>query len=294
MDNYRQKITFFFALAILFYSCRTSKDKINEAKEVITTFVKDLELENYQSIEKTYPDFSKIGKYWILNDFTINDSKIDNDTITIYGNYKKGGQIEEKIMFVLCEGKDNKYFILKSKGLSAFFGTNLYKFAKRVGCLNGLETDRDIAEACKKRETFFKQFLEVYKEKIEAAVKLENHNVTNSFGFVSGDVTVKNNSVIEIPAFSYDLYLILYDNNYNEIFRTKSNSNVYAIPANGSINAMIHEQSNRGMAKIAIEIKLNDTSFLESQLINPPSDWTCEFVDAFIGGNIDEYIRTHQ
>ncbi|MDG1158069.1 MAG: hypothetical protein P8N19_01165 [Flavobacteriales bacterium] len=293
MKKYKQKAIFFFALTILLFSCRSSKDRIDEAKQAVTSFIKDLELENYSSVNKMYPGFSKIGKYWLLNDFTINDSKIENDIVTIYASYKKGGQIEEAIMFVLKEDADKKYFIDKSKGLSAFFGSSLYKFAKAVGCLRGLETDQEIAAACKKREKFFSQLLEDYKENIESAVKLENHNVSSGYGFVSGDVTVKNNSAIEIPAFSYDLYIILYDNQHNEIFRTKSMSHVYPIPANGSINAMINETFNRGMSRIGVEIKLNDLSFLENKLTNPPSDWDCEFVDAFVNGNMDEYIRKH-
>jgi len=293
MNKYIQKIILCFALTILLFSCRSSQDRIDEAKQVVTSFIKDIELENYASVNKVYPDFSKIGKYWLLNDFAITDSKIENDIVTIYGSYKRGGQMQEAIMFVLKEDADKKYFIEKSKGLSAYFGSSLYKFAKTVGCLRGLESDQEISSACKKREKFFDQFLSIYKEKIESAVKLENHNVTSSYGYVSGDVTVKNNSMIDIPAFSYDLYIVLYDNQYNEIFRTKSISHVYPIPANGSINAMIHKPFNRGMSRIGVEIKLNDISFLENQLTNPPSDWDCEFVDAFIGGNMDEYIKIH-
>ena len=281
-------------ICLAFFSCRSDKDRINDAKNIVESFVKDLELENFESIKKTYPNFSSVGKYWILYQFSITETKIENNVVTIYGNYKKGDKEKESIMFVLKENDKNEYFIDKSKGLSAYFGKDLYEFCKKVGCLRGLETDAEIAEACKKRENFFNEMIETYTEKIESCVKLENHNVSNSYGFVSGDVTVKNNSAINIPAFSYDLYIVLLDNNYNEIFRTKSTSNVYSIPANGSLTSMINEQSNRGMAKIGVEIKITDDSFLKEQLANPPADWDCDFVDAFVNGNIDEYIKNRQ
>ena len=109
------------------------------------------------------------------------------------------------------------------------------------------------------------------------------HSLSNSYGYLSGDITVKNTSNTTIPAFSYDVYIVHSDNNGNTIFKEKSISNVYKIPAQGSITIMVHQPYLRGMARIGIEFKLTKTDWLESDIANDPSkEITCEKIDEII------------
>lgn len=284
MKSLTQKLLILILLTILLYSCKSDKSRIEDAKQVVTTFVKDLELENYESINKIYPSLNKIGKYWILYKFEITDSKIENKEVTIYGKYFKGGVIEETIMFYLKENSESKYIIDHTKGLSAYFGTNAYKFLKNVGCLQGLQTDEEIALACKKREVVFTSLISQAAKALEESVIMDNHSVTNSYGYLSGDITCKNTSGTDIPAFAYDLYVLFYDNQGNIIYTEKSPaSNVYKIPAHGGISTMVHQPYIRGMAKIGIQIKLIKTDWLEYEIANSPSSTiTCDKIDEII------------
>jgi hypothetical protein len=138
-------------LLLPIFSCKTDKEKVREANEVVETFVKQIELENYSSADEIYPGFSQMGKYWILYDFNITDSKVEGDKVIVYGKYKQYDKNNESIMFVL-EPSENEgtYYITSTKGLSAFFGSNIYLFLRNIRCLEGLETDQQIAEECRK------------------------------------------------------------------------------------------------------------------------------------------------
>jgi len=284
MKSFTQKLIILLSFSQLLYSCRSDKTRIEEARQVVTTFVKDLELENFESINKVYPSLNKIGKYWLLYKFEITDSKIENSEVTIYGKYFKGGEIEETIMFYLKENSEGKYIIDHTKGLSGYFGTNTYKFLKNVGCLKGLGTDEEIASACKKREVVFTSLVAQASKAQEESVVMENHSVVNSYGYLSGDITCKNTSDTDIPAFSYDLYILFYDSEGNIIYTEKSPaSNVYKIPAHGGISTMVHQPYIRGMSKIGIQIKLIKTDWLEYDIANNPSKAiTCDKIDEII------------
>lgn len=265
-------------------SCKSDEQKIEDAKQVVETFVKDIELENYNSATELYPSFSKVGKYWILYDFKITESKIENEEVTIYGTYMQYDTHEESIMFVLKPSEENgNYYIERTKGLSAYFGSNSYTFLKNVGCLRGLETDEEIANACREREVVFTSMVTEAAIALQESVILESHSVTHSFGYISGDMTVKNTSGTTIPSFSYDLYVIYLDTYGNEIYREKSTGAFSEIPAQGSITFMVSQRALEGMSKIGIEFKLTETDWLEADVANYPSaEITCEKIDELI------------
>jgi hypothetical protein len=284
MKTFIDKLLILLFLTTLLYSCKSDESRIEDAKNVVTTFVKDLELENYESINKINPSFNKIGQYWILYKFEITESKIENNEVTIYGKYYKRGEIEETIMFYLKENSDGQYIIDHSKGLSGFFGTNTYKFLKNVGCLKGLETDEEIASVCRKKETVFTGLLERAVKAQEESVIMGNNSVTNSFGYLSGDILCKNTSDIDIPAFAYDLYVLFYDSDGDIIYTEKSPaSNVYKIPAHGGISTMVHQPIIRGMASFDIQIKLIKTEWLEYEIAtNWSKSITCDEIDEIL------------
>jgi hypothetical protein len=205
------KITFryvsctFALLLFIFYSCKTDADLIESANKTVELFVKDLELKNKKSIEKTYPNFNKIGIYWILSNFKINDTKIDGSEIKVYGTYKKGTQIEKPIMFVLGESGSN-YVIKKSKGLTAYYESPIYDFLINLGCLTYESDDLMIQEECSKRENTYQSTIEALKSNIESKVSINNSNLSSNYGYyVSGNLLITNNSDFEIPSSCYSI-----------------------------------------------------------------------------------------
>lgn len=272
------QITLLLLLSFSIVSCKSDKKKIEEAQQIVESFVKDLKLENYNSAIKAYPSLSKLEKYWILNDFKITDSKIEGDFVTIYGTYKKSQNIEESIMFVLRPSHENKkYYIVKTKGLSAYFGSDIYMFLKNIGCLTDLETDEDIAIYIKKREYFFTNLVQTEKNNIQNSVIMESHNVMNSYGFLMGNITVKNTTEYSIPAFTYDVYIVFTDNNDNVVYKKKSILNGSDINPYGSISVYVNEQYVIGMTKVGIEFQLTNTSWLEHNIaINPSPELNCD------------------
>ncbi len=195
----------FVLVFFVFYSCKTDADRIETAKKTVELFVKDLDLKNQKSIEKTYPNFNKIGKYWILSNFKINDTKIDGSEITVYGTYKKGNQIEKPIMFVLVESGSN-YKIIKSKGLTAYYDSEVYDFLINLGCLTDESDDLMIQEECSKREYTYESTIEALKSDIESKVSIDNSNLSSNSGYyVSGNILLTNNSDFEIPSSCYSI-----------------------------------------------------------------------------------------
>jgi hypothetical protein len=197
-----------FSLVIfIFYSCKTDSDRIEAANKTVDLFVKDLELKNQSSINKTYPSFSKLGQYWILSGFKINDTKIDGNEISIYGTYKRGNQIERPIMFVLVESGNN-YKIIRSKGLTAYYDSEIYDFLINLGCLSNESDDLIIEKECSKREYVYESTIEAIKNDIENKVFIDNSNLSANGGYyVSGNLLVTNNSDFEIPPSAYTIYI---------------------------------------------------------------------------------------
>ena len=197
----------FTLVFLIFYSCKTDADRIKTASKTVELFVKDLELKNQSSLEKTYPSFNKLSKYWILSSFKINDTKIEGKEITVYGTYKKSNQFEKPIMFVLVESGSN-YIIIKSKGFTAYYDSEVYDFLIKMGCLTDESDDLMIQEECSKREYDYESTIEALKSDIESKASIDNSNLSSNHGYyVSGNLLVTNNSDFEIPSSSYTIYI---------------------------------------------------------------------------------------
>jgi hypothetical protein len=288
------KLHFFWLISLIcgLQSCRSEEQVIKEANSFVNEFVHNIQLENFETVKKTYPDFKFLSSYWKLENFSISETKLIGDTAIVFGTYQNGNKNETVSFHILVENEN--FQVMKSKGLSGYMNSPLYLFCKNVGCLAGLESDAEISIACQKRENHFNNLISILKKNIEENVKLGSHNVQKGYGYISGDVSINNLTSVNIPAFSYDLYIILIDDNGREIYRTKSLSSVYQLPAQGSVSTMVHEQSTRNMSKIGIELKITNTRFLSEIVANPPKDWDCEFVDAGANGTMDEYILQQQ
>ena len=88
----------------------------------------NLLFDNYDTMYNLYPSFKNVKTYWKLNDFHVTSATLNNNSITVLG---KSSDTE---VFFEIEKLNGKYIIIKSKGLSSDFGSNLYKYCKRIGC----------------------------------------------------------------------------------------------------------------------------------------------------------------
>ena len=120
-----KKLLLLSTLILILSSCETNERKINSSKEVVMSFVSNLSFDNYDLMYSSYPSFRDIKTYWKLKDFNITSAALNNNSVTVIGKSQN-----TEVLFVV-EKIDGKYQITKSKGLSSYFNTNLYKYCKR-------------------------------------------------------------------------------------------------------------------------------------------------------------------
>lgn len=280
-----KKIFFVFIITSLFISCKSDKQKIEEAKQVVETFVRDLELENYISANKIYPSFSKIGKYWILYGFHITDTKIDKETVTIYGTYKQFNTETETIMFVLITSEDDgKYLIEKTKGLSSYFGSDEYQFFKNIGCLRGIETDEEIAKACKSRIKKYDYLVANLKNEIEKSINDQMQFIKDQTEYFGNKkqywkIVYNYSSTFSIPGDSYEIDMLEVYWNDDRSLKSTGNyvpiNNVGTLYPNTSMNLSL---SNPPEYQTSYpRFKITDTKFIE-KFMGSKSDWTIDCI----------------
>jgi hypothetical protein len=254
-----------FVLSLLFSitlnSCETDKSRIEQCNKIVGTFMDNLSLDNYSILYKYYPDFKKVKKYWKVTDFKIDNATIEDDkTVSIIGTSQIGN-----ILFNLKKFK-GQYLIINSKGLAAVFNTSLYKYCKEIGCIGTNDYDGDISQICSKKEDEFNNLVYKIKQNIESNVAIENNNLTAHYGYVSGDVTVKNYSSFSIPGRDYELYFHFLNSEGKIVFTKKELLNYENIGYGQSITEHLFESSTGDFQKIKAELKLTSTSFIEELL----------------------------
>ena len=194
-------------------------------------------------------------------------------------------------MFVLKE-VDGEYIIDHTKGLTAYFKSNLYLFLKNAGCLRNIETDEQISIVCSERQFIFKslavQAAKALESSIEIAPSSDAIYLTNSSGFINGEITFVNNSDVDIPAYSYQLYFVFYDKQgkiMDSFEDLGGNHNI--IPAHKNITTRINRSLkyglNNGVDDVSAVLKIIKTDWLESDIVNNPSkDITCAKIDEIL------------
>lgn len=244
---------------MLLFSCETNNQKKEKCEEVVKSFIANLPIDNYDSLYKQYPDFQHIGGYWKPSSIDIVNTTINDDnTITVVGNSNIGG-----LLFNL-EKVDGKYIIINSKGLSAVLNTPLYKYCKRIGCINVKDYDKEISSKCFNKKKEFEELVNIIKTNIEDNFFLESHNLTNSFGSISGNATMKNNSRFSIPEGSYKIYYHFLASNGTILLTKEEGYNFSPIPFGQSMTRYVYEASSESFDKIKIELKLISTDFIEN------------------------------
>jgi hypothetical protein len=69
-------------IIIFLISCGRSDEELKkEAEGVVTTFVSEVMLENFNSASDLYPDFEEFTSYRRLTNFSISNTSIDEDKV---------------------------------------------------------------------------------------------------------------------------------------------------------------------------------------------------------------------
>lgn len=259
-------------ILLLSTSCETEEKKLNKAKKVVETFISNISFDNYDTMYQLYPNFQNVATYWKINNFDITSATIDEqDNVTIIG---KAGNRD--LLFNL-KRKSNDFKITNSKGLSSDFGSNVYQYCKRIGCIGSSAFDSEISSICNRRKPEFNQLVLEIKDRIERETVLENHTVSKNYGLVSGDVTIKNYSRFSIPGSTYNLYVNYFDRKEELVFTSKELLNFDAIPYNQSKTINVFESSSKSFRKIGIDLKIISTSFIEDIISNNAEGNNCNY-----------------
>lgn len=260
------KLPYYFIILLLLSSCETEEQKKEKAQEVVQALISNIQVDNYESIYEYYPRFKEWkGKYWKYSSVEISSTMLKDDgTVEIFAKTNNNNQL-----YFLLDKIDGNYKVLKSKGLSGYFNSNLYKYCKNIGCIGTNETDLDIGRICEENEFDFKFLTNEIKNVIERNTKLENQTLNKAGGsyglqlYVSGDLIVKNYSRFTLPGYSYDIYINFLDNNDEVVLRYKYYSNFSEIPYNSSETLHIMKNIDKSCKTVDVELVIINTDFIE-------------------------------
>ena len=260
-------------LPLFLLSCGPSDEEIlKEAESVVQSFVDELNMQNFNSADEIYPDMSKIYRYKIPQNFKISSSKFTSNNkteIKIIGNYGTA-ENTKPMQFVVSKKENDNWKIIRSKGLSSYYESNLYNILKTSGCMEDIESDASIHETCQNLEPKFESLVSEYKEIIENSISFEKNgsNLSNSYNTsISGELMLKNNSNISVPGFSYETYIVFYDRNDSPSHSSKYQFNSDPILANDYHQIKVFSMDyHRDYKKYSAVVKITNDQFIRSYL----------------------------
>ena len=145
-----KKVLFICMLLLALVSCETEETKINKAKDIVSVFANSTTFGNLDKLPLYYPDIKNMkGRFLVLKDFQLLDAVLNGKTISIIGK-AQGNEVLFEV-----EKENGKYIITKTKGLSMFVYSNLYKYCKQIGCMKGDNYDVEISKICSEKEFQF-------------------------------------------------------------------------------------------------------------------------------------------
>ena len=243
------------------FSCESEETKLNKAKEVVKLFASSTTFDDEEKMRLYYPNKVEIkGSYLVLKDFEIIGASLTDNIISVIGR-SQGREISFDV-----KKESGKYIIIRSKGLSMFFNSNLYKYCRQIGCIKEGDYDVEISKICHENQLQF-----------EEGVRLENHSVKNDGYYISGDITYKNYSRFGIPASTYKLY-IEYLNNKGDIIFKEEEIAYSSIPFGASKTTSIVNFNIASRArKINISLKIINTTFIEEVIAEHAKGENCTY-----------------
>jgi hypothetical protein len=261
-------------LSIYLLSCKTDNSRMAEAKKITESFMDDIIIEDQASANNYYPKLKNLTRFWRVKSYSFKKSKIEKEVVTVYGEITKRDNSKENIVFVLKENEDDDYIIIKSIGLFAYDNFYLYAFLKNIGCIKSYNSDVEVSDKYARSEYKYNQLINKYKYEIENIISNSTY-AKRGYGYISGDITIINNSKFDIPSLSYDLYIDFTDKNHEIVRKEKSYSSVLAIPSGGSIKTFISSHDERRIEYAGPRINIINTEFIEEYLAYNKDNLTC-------------------
>jgi hypothetical protein len=262
-----------FCLTLILVGCGPSdKELLRNAESTVQSFIDELNMQNFNSANDIYPEMSKISRYKIPKNFKVSSSKFtsaNKNEVKIIGNYGAADNTKS-MQFVLSKKESNTWEIIKSKGLSSYYESNLYNILKTSGCLTDIESDASIHQTCKNLEPKFESLVNEFKNDLENSIAFEKNgsNLSNSYNvYLSGELMLKNNSNISIPRFSYEIYIVFYDRNNNPSHSSKHQFTEEPILANDYHQITVYSMDyHRDYRKYSAVVKITNDQFIRSYL----------------------------
>lgn len=269
MKEFLISISCLFICFVSITSCESDQDKIAKAQQVVNSFIADLNFENFDNIETNYPGFKKVRSFYKLNDFKVKSSTINKNEVIITGESNR-----RDVLFVLKKENGN-YVIEKSKGISYYSNSNLLRFCKKIGCVTQNDYDIEIHTACDGKRDEFNSVVNVIKLVIEGKVVAFNGNVEKNDFFVSGDMSYKNFSDYNIPAYSYNIFLEYLNSKGEVVFTDKQLYHHEFIGANQTGNISIFKSNSNRFSRVRLKLKITDVSFIEKLIADVVTGTNC-------------------
>lgn len=262
-----------FCLTLILVGCGPSDEELlRKAESTVQSFIDELNMQNFNSANDIYPEMSKISRYKIPKNFKVSSSKFtsaNKNEVKIIGNYGAADNTKS-MQFVLSKKESNTWEIIKSKGLSSYYESNLYNILKTSGCLTDIESDASIHQTCKNLEPKFESLVNEFKNDLENSIAFEKNgsNLSNSYNVsISGELMLKNNSNISIPGFSYEIYIVFYDRNNNPSHSSKHQFTNDPILANDYHQITVYSMDyHRDYRKYSAVVKITNDQFIRSYL----------------------------
>jgi hypothetical protein len=261
------------ALGFSLQSCGPNEEERKKSAEaLVRAFVDELNMENFNSAKDIYPGLDSINRYNVLSNFQVTSSSIksnDPNSVTVMGDYGIG-EYRKPIQFSIGMNGEGDPFISKSKGLSHFYESPLYNALKRSGCLSNIESDAIIHQECLRKSKKFESLVNQWKEQIERGIVFEKtgSQLTNNYNIhITGELMLRNTTNVNVPSYSYDIYIILYDRNGQMIHSSKYDFNNDPILANQLHQISIYSLDySRSFKSYSAVVRIKDDKFLREYL----------------------------
>jgi hypothetical protein len=261
-------------LTLLFSSCGPSdKEILKQAESTVQLFVNELSIQNFSSAKEIYPNFGGISRYKVLQNFKIKSSQFSANSkkqIKVSGEFD-GIRNSQSIQFTLEKNNKGSFKIINSKGLSSYYDTELFDILKSSGCLSDIESDVSIQMDCQRYEQNFNNLVQDYINKIENSIIFEKtgSNLSNNYNFYySGDIMLKNNSVLSVPGFSYEIFIALLDASGKTIHASKYEFNNDPILANQYHQIKVFNLDYyRGTKSYTAFVKITNDQFIRDYIV---------------------------
>ena len=223
---------------------------------------------NNDKIQEIYPKYNKIGEHiFFKNKCSIsNISETSNGDYEVYANYFSNDNNSIPILLVI--GMENGNTIIKySKGINFSYYDKTYDYAKKKGCINGNENDIELGEIIKNKGLYseLEDETDVLGNNLHTKLRINSNNLTYENGLVTGNVTIFNNSEIDLSYSDIECKINLLDEHGNVLKSIDLNA-YEGIKANNMANIRVYSTFNGEVFMSNDKIVFNNSTSLRNKL----------------------------